>query len=184
MEVRNEHGRPEGRPCIQHGKAGLSPSWRRGSHRIRPWRRRMRVRQPQGQPFSFCRRRTSTRKRREAGSAAAGAAILSQAALQESEQLLEQASTAPGAAPPHLPQHSASMAPWEWPWSSQEPQQSWQDWQPARKPMAARAMMEKVFIGLSFPKSEERNMGSQRALNDEFYANLGQRGTETCSFHR
>ena len=64
MEVRNEHGRPEGRPCIQHGKAGLSPSWRRGSHRIRPWRRRMRVQQPQGQPFSFCRRRTSTRKRK------------------------------------------------------------------------------------------------------------------------
>ncbi len=64
MKVRNEDGRPEGRPCIQHGKAGLSPSWRRGSHRIRPWRRRMRVRQPQGQPFSFCRRRTSTRKRR------------------------------------------------------------------------------------------------------------------------
>jgi hypothetical protein len=120
----------------------------------------------------------------EAGSAAAGAAILSQAALQESEQLLEQASTAPGAAPPHLPQHSASMAPWEWPWSSQEPQQSWQDWQPARKPMAARAMMEKIFIGLSFPKSEERNMGSQRASDSEFYANLGQRGTETRSFHR
>ena len=64
MKVRNEDGRPEGRPCIQHGKAGLSPSWRRGSHRIRPWRRRMRVRQPRGQPFSFCRRRTSTRKRR------------------------------------------------------------------------------------------------------------------------
>ena len=30
--------------------------------------------------------------------------------------------------------------------------------------MAARAMMEKIFIGLSFPKSEERNMGSQRAI--------------------
>ena len=50
--------------------------------------------------------------------------------------------------------------------------------------MAARAMMEKIFIGLSFPKSEERNMGSRRALNNKFYANLGQSGTETCSFHR
>ena len=50
--------------------------------------------------------------------------------------------------------------------------------------MAARAMMEKIFIGLSFPKSEERNMGSPRALNNEFYANLGQSRTETCSFHR
>ena len=30
--------------------------------------------------------------------------------------------------------------------------------------MAARAMMEKIFIGLSFPKSEERNMGPQRAI--------------------
>ena len=50
--------------------------------------------------------------------------------------------------------------------------------------MAARAMMEKIFIGLSFPKSEERNMGSQRALDSGFYANLGQRGTETYSFHR
>ena len=50
--------------------------------------------------------------------------------------------------------------------------------------MAARAMMEKIFIGLSFPKSEERNMGSRRALNNEFYANLAQSGTETCSFHR
>ena len=50
--------------------------------------------------------------------------------------------------------------------------------------MAARAMMEKIFIGLSFPKSEERSMGSPRALNNEFYANLGQSGTETCSFHR
>ena len=64
MKVGNEHGRPEGRPWIQHGKAGLSPSWRRGSHRIRPWRRMMRVRQLQGQPFSFCRKRTSTRKRK------------------------------------------------------------------------------------------------------------------------
>ena len=50
--------------------------------------------------------------------------------------------------------------------------------------MAARAMMEKIFIGLSFPKSEERSMGSQRALDDILYANLGQRGTETYSFHR
>ena len=30
--------------------------------------------------------------------------------------------------------------------------------------MAARAMVEKIFIDLSFPKSEERNMGSQQAL--------------------
>ena len=50
--------------------------------------------------------------------------------------------------------------------------------------MAARAMMEKIFIGLSFPKSEERNMGSQRALDDQSYANLGQGGAESCSFHR
>ena len=50
--------------------------------------------------------------------------------------------------------------------------------------MAARAMMEKIFIGLSFPKSEERNMGSQRALDIGFYSNLGQKRTETRSFHR
>lgn len=50
--------------------------------------------------------------------------------------------------------------------------------------MAARAMMEKIFIGLSFPKSEERNMGSQRALDYLFYANLGQGRAESCSFHR
>ena len=30
--------------------------------------------------------------------------------------------------------------------------------------MAARAMMEKIFIGLSFPKSEERNMGPHRTV--------------------
>ena len=50
--------------------------------------------------------------------------------------------------------------------------------------MAARAMMEKIFIGLSFPKSEERIMGSQRALGLILYAKLGLRGTETRSFHR
>ena len=132
MEVRNEHGRPEGRPCIQHGKAGLSPSWRRGSHRIRPWRQDAGS-AAAGAAIFILPQEDEHSEAQEDGSAAAGAAILSQAALQESEQLLEQASTAPGAAPPHLPQHSASMAPWEWPWSSQEPQQSWQDWQPARK---------------------------------------------------
>ncbi len=55
MKEPNEDGRPEGRPCIQHGKAGLSPSWRRGNHRFR---------RRQEQPFSSCCRRTSTRKRR------------------------------------------------------------------------------------------------------------------------
>ena len=50
--------------------------------------------------------------------------------------------------------------------------------------MAARAMMEKIFIGLSFPKSEERNMGSQRAIVQILYAKLGLRVTETRSFHR
>ena len=50
--------------------------------------------------------------------------------------------------------------------------------------MAARAMMEKIFIGLSFPKSEERIMDSQRASEKSSYANLGQGVTETCSFHR
>ena len=97
----------------------------------------------------------------EAGSAAAGAAILSQADLQESEQLLEQASTAPGAAsPPQEPQHEASAAPGAE--SPQDPQQLEEVWQPAKRPMAARAMMEKNFIGLSFPKSEERNMDPPR----------------------
>ena len=142
----------------------------------------MRVRQPQGQPFSFCRRRTSTRKPQEAGSAAAaGVAILSQAVLHESEQLLEQASTAPGAAAALAAAFGfhgtvgmavvvagaaavlAGLAAGE-------------------EAHGARAMMEKIFIGLSFPKSEERNMGSRRASGSEFYANLGQRGAEPALF--
>ena len=50
--------------------------------------------------------------------------------------------------------------------------------------MAARAMMEKIFIGLSFPKSEERIMGPHQALDGSFYANLGHEGTESLRFHR
>ena len=162
MEVRNEHGRPEGRPCIQHGKAGVLLG--KGSHRIRPWRHRMSAAR---RAAIFILPQEDEHSAAEAGSAAAGAAILSQAVLQSRSSYWSRLRPHKSAA---LAQHSASMAPWEWPWSSQDAVLA--DGSRRGSPWP-RDAMEKIFIGLSFPNRKMKH-GSQRALNNEFGLQSGQ----------
>ena len=119
----------------------------------------------------------------EAGSAAAGAAILSQAALQESEQLLEQASTAPGAR-----RHTCAAFGFHGTVGMAVVVAG------AAAVLAGLAAGEEAH-GRESDDGEDLHWfilseigrakhGLTTSLGHQFYANLGQEGAEFCSFHR